>query len=377
VSLGSVPPSSNSSDEPSVLCRLHDSLNPHITIIPHTCPLLPSTALSLLAPYNLVLDCTDRPQTRYLVNDACVRLDVPLVSGAAIEWAGQWCVLGGYHQGGLPVPAAESQREDGNQKGVGRATWPALSIPTASSDQMSPPPTPTPRTRRPCYRCLFPQPLANTSGNDRSGTCEEEGVYGPIVGVVGVQMAAEAIKVVLGVDDPLPRLNLISMSPALTADPASTSTPFRSIRVRGPSGKCKACGEWPGVVVGDDLEAVGYDEFCGVRKTDDESKGEDKAEEKDGIPEGTITQASVERISVQSLKDGFYGGRIPGGYVTSLDPVSPGRPGRSEEGDGKKVLVDVREELEYGLCALPGSTSECEVVLGTDYDAIASDLTDR
>ena len=190
-------------------------------------------------------------------------------------------------------------------------------------------------------------------------------------------MAAEAIKVVLGVDDPLPRLNLISMSPALTADPASTSTPFRSIRVRGPSGKCKACGEGPGVVVGDDLEAVGYDEFCGVRKTDDESKGNDKAGEKDGIPEGTTTQASVERISVQGLKDGFYGGRIPGGYVTSLDPVLPGRPGRSEEGDGKKILVDVRAELEYGLCALPGSTSECEVVIGTDYDAIASDLTDQ
>lgn len=343
---------------------LYNSLNPHITIIPHTCPLLPSTALSFLAPYNLVLDCTDRPQTRYLVNDACVRLDVPLVSGAAIEWAGQWCVLGGYHRGGLPVPAAESRREDNDQKGVGRATWPAPSLATGFSNQASPAtlPIPTPRTRRPCYRCLFPQPLANTSGNDRSGTCEEEGVYGPIVGVVGVQMAAEAIKVVLGVDDPLPRLNLISMSPALTADPASTSTPFRSIRVRGPSDKCKACGEGPGVVVGDDLEAVGYNEFCGVRKMDDESKGKDKAGEKDGVTEGTTTQASVERISVQALKDGFYGGRIPGGYVTSLDPVLPGRPGRSEEGDGKKILVDVRAELEYGLCALPGSTSECDLL---------------
>lgn len=172
-------------------------------------------------------------------------------------------------------------------------------------------------------------------------------------------MAAEAIKVVLAVDDPLPRLNLISMSPALTADPGSTSTPFRSIRVRGPSGKCKACGEGPGVVVGDDLEAVGYEEFCGVRKTDDRHEGEDKVDE---VGKGTAIPPSVERISVQGLKDRFYGGRIPGGYVTSLDPVSPGRPGRSEEGDGKKVLVDVRAELEYGLCALPGSTSESEIL---------------
>jgi adenylyltransferase/sulfurtransferase len=149
-------------------------LNPFVNIISHTTPLLPSTAIDQLRPYNLVLDCTDRPQTRYLVNDAAVRLGIPLVSGAAIEWAGQWCILGGWHQAGTPSISDPPGRTEWDEKKTEG------------------------RTRRPCYRCLFPQPLPRA--NSQAGTCEEEGVFGPIVGVVGVQMAAEAIKVILGVD---------------------------------------------------------------------------------------------------------------------------------------------------------------------------------
>ena len=138
------------------------------------------------------------------------------------------------------------------------------------------------------------------------------------------------------------------MSPALTSEPGSTSTPSRSIRVRGPSPKCRACG--PGKDITDDLDAVDYDEFCGVDPGADDRKS--KAERKDDSAVGV----EIQRISVRDLKDGFFEGRIPGGYVTSLDKPADDVP--PEVGTGNKVLVDVREELEYGLCALPGSISE-------------------
>jgi molybdopterin/thiamine biosynthesis adenylyltransferase len=74
--------------------------------------------------YSVILDCTDNVATRYLLNDACVLLNKPLVSGSALRFEGQLTV---YHYGG------------------------------------------------PCYRCLFPQPPPpNTVTN-----CSEGGVLGP------------------------------------------------------------------------------------------------------------------------------------------------------------------------------------------------------
>jgi adenylyltransferase/sulfurtransferase len=83
--------------------------------------------------------------------------------------SGQYSVYGGVHRAGLPRPRAERDGQ-GAQEGK----------------------------RRPCYRCLWPKPLP--SAGEGAGTCEEEGVFGPVVGVVGVHMAAEAIKVILGMD---------------------------------------------------------------------------------------------------------------------------------------------------------------------------------
>lgn len=163
-------------------------LNPYITVLAHTDPILPSTAIPLLSPYDIILDCTDRPQTRYLINDVAVRLDIPLISGAAIEWAGQWAVLGGYHQAGLPSGSAGSCSTPTSPILNTRGRW------TVEQKGKG--------KKRPCYRCLFPKPLPRS--NDQAGTCEEEGVFGPIVGVVGVQMAAETIKVILGVDGKSP-----------------------------------------------------------------------------------------------------------------------------------------------------------------------------
>lgn len=106
------------------------------------------------------------------MSDAAVRLGVVLVSGAAISMSGQWSVYGGYHRAGIPRPRTERSDDD-------------VAVPVEGK-------------RRPCYRCIWPNPLP--SAGEGAGTCEEEGVFGPVVGVVGVQMAAEAIKVILGLD---------------------------------------------------------------------------------------------------------------------------------------------------------------------------------
>jgi len=137
-----------------MLCELTDSLNPHVNVITHGLPIDQSHAITLLRPHDLVIDCTDRPMTRYLLSDAAVTLNLPLVSGAAISSAGQWAVYGGT-----------------NSKGK----------------------------RRACYRCLWPK-MVEAGGNDR---CEELGVYGVVTGMIGTGMASEVIKVLLGRDGPL------------------------------------------------------------------------------------------------------------------------------------------------------------------------------
>lgn len=127
------------------------SLNSHVTVTAIEEPITPSNAVSLLSNHNLIIDCTDRPLTRYLLSDAAVALDLPLISGAAISSAGQWAVYGG-----------------ATSKGK----------------------------RRACYRCLWPK-MVNAGGNDR---CEELGVYGVVTGMVGTGMASEVIKVLIDND---------------------------------------------------------------------------------------------------------------------------------------------------------------------------------
>ena len=64
-------------------------LNPHVQCTTHSVLLTAANAKAILAPYDVVLDCTDNVTTRYLLSDACVLLNKPLVSGAALRWDGQ------------------------------------------------------------------------------------------------------------------------------------------------------------------------------------------------------------------------------------------------------------------------------------------------
>lgn len=109
---------------------------------------LDSVSLSKqVSEVDLVLDCCDNFETRQAVNQACVKHRVPLVSGAAVRFEGQVCVF--------------DTRD-------------------ASS---------------PCYHCLFPHAQDVTPTD-----CATMGVFAPLVGIIGSLQAAEAIKVLVGIE---------------------------------------------------------------------------------------------------------------------------------------------------------------------------------
>lgn len=107
----------------------------------------------LLEGVDVVLDGADNFPVRYLLNDACVKLGKPLVYGAVQRFEGQVSVFdAGRHRG-----------------------------------------------RKPCYRCLFPEPPPPQFAPN----CAEAGVLGVLPGVIGLLQATEVIKLLLGVGDPL------------------------------------------------------------------------------------------------------------------------------------------------------------------------------
>ena len=159
--------------------------------------LTPENALEIVEQYDIVLDCTDNPATRYLISDTCVLLGKPLVSAAAQRTEGQLMVLN-HPPGGVDGPIA---------------------------------------TAGPCYRCVFPTPPPPETVQ----TCSEIGILGPVVGTVGVLMATETIKLIVASEEEKrtfkPSLLLYN---AFNKDPRSV---FRSVGLRRPRKDCLACGD--------------------------------------------------------------------------------------------------------------------------------------
>ncbi|MBW0540364.1 hypothetical protein O181_080079 [Austropuccinia psidii MF-1] len=139
--------------------------------------------LPSLAHFTLVLDCTDNPETRYLISDACAAHGIPLVSGAALRTEGHLSV------------------------------W---NLPSTQQNH--------PSIRGPCYRCIFPE-----TNQLRIERCADEGVLGPAVGVVGVLMAWEAICLLIGNHDLKPKLLLVPS--------------FRNVKLRNAKPDCKGCSD--------------------------------------------------------------------------------------------------------------------------------------
>jgi sulfur-carrier protein adenylyltransferase/sulfurtransferase len=125
------------------------ALNPEICIEPHPVRLVSANVLEILSSYDIILDGSDNFSTRYLLNDACLLLNKPLIQGAINRFEGQvsvFCL----------------------EKG-------------------------------PCYRCLFPNP----PGFGTIPNCSEAGVLGVLPGVIGSIQATEAIKLILNIGETL------------------------------------------------------------------------------------------------------------------------------------------------------------------------------
>jgi adenylyltransferase/sulfurtransferase len=215
------------------------ALNPHIQIETYDAALTRDNALVIMKDYDVVVDGTDNFQTRYLTNDACYFLKKPNVYGSIFRFEGQASVF-----------------------------WP---------------------DRGPCYRCLYPEPPPP----GLVPSCAEGGVLGILPGVIGGIQATEALKILMGIGEPL-------MGRLLLYDALAMS--FRQLRLRR-SPDCPLCGESPTLT-----ELQDYVAFCGV----------------DEIPEG------VEEITATELK-------------------------RRLDAGEDLAMVDVREPHEWEICRIEGA----------------------
>ena len=184
------------------------NLNSEVRYVGHEMRLSSENALDVIGAYDLVLDCTDNPATRYLISDACVVLGKVLVSGAAQRGEGQLAVLN------YPIVSDVAVEEEQDRR-----------IDTSS------------RRRGPCYRCVFPRPPSP----EMVRGCSEIGILGPVVGTIGTLMACEAIKLIVSgqviKSSAKPWMLLYN---AFSTDPRNM---FRSIGLRGRREDCVACGE--------------------------------------------------------------------------------------------------------------------------------------
>ncbi|KAK6376469.1 hypothetical protein LTS17_007064 [Exophiala oligosperma] len=135
-------------------CR---AVNSEIEYVTYETRAAAETILDVVSGYDVVLDCTDNPATRYLISDACVVSGKVLVSGAAQRGEGSLVVLNR-----PPGRTAAGEREEDEQEEKG-----------------------------PCYRCVFPRPPPP----EMVRGCSEIGILGPVVGVIGTLMAGEAVKI--------------------------------------------------------------------------------------------------------------------------------------------------------------------------------------
>lgn len=243
-------------------------------LVPHVAHLTPKTAIATFKGYDVVLDCTDTPASRYLISDTCVLLGKPLISASALRIDGQLMVLNN-----PPLP-------QGNAAGG------------------------------PCYRCVFPKPPPAES----VVTCGDGGIMGPVVGVMGVLQALEAIKVLA--QPPPSRTSTPVDSPSLLIFSAYSQPMFRSIRLRSRKPKCAACSSQASISA-EALQSgsLDYVQFCG-------SVG----------PVNAL--APQERISPENFAKLRSGVNPFTGKVSSKD---------------SHILVDVREQVQFELGVIDGS----------------------
>jgi molybdopterin/thiamine biosynthesis adenylyltransferase/rhodanese-related sulfurtransferase len=175
------------------------ALNPDVTVVPHRLVLRSDNAMDVIRGYDVVINGSDNFPTRYLVNDACAMLGIPLVDGSIYRFEGQVAVF-------------------------------------------------DPARGGPCYRCVYPDPPPP----GEVPSCAEGGVLGVLPGIVGSLQASEALKLILGIGEPLAgRLLLFD----------ALEGRFRQVKVhKNPA--CPVCGENPTIT-----QLIDYEEFCGLPRS--------------------------------------------------------------------------------------------------------------
>ena len=201
-------------------------LNPGIQIDTYNEPYTSENALRIAAEYDIILDGTDNFPTRYLTNDVAVFLGKPNVYASIYRFDGQVSVF--YAKEG------------------------------------------------PCYRCLFPEPPPP----GLVPSCAEGGVLGVLPGTIGTLQATEALKVLLGIGDPL-------IGKLLLYNALDMSFDFVKLK-KNPN--CRVCG--PNA---DIKELIDYEEFCGVPSHDHE-------EGSAGAGKDITVQELSERMKTNHLK---------------------------------------------------------------------------
>ena len=168
-------------------------LNPDVNVVTYDVRLGADNVLQIFEGYDVIVDGTDNFPTRYLVNDAALLKRIPVVHGSIFRFEGQATVFDPYNG--------------------------------------------------PCYRCLIPEPPPA----ELAPSCSEAGVLGVLPGIIGSIQAIEAIKMLLGLGDPL-------VGRLLSYDALEES--FRTFNVRRDPA-CPACGPDAGEIV-----IAEYDDLC-------------------------------------------------------------------------------------------------------------------
>src|SRR2546426_5000788 len=223
------------------------AINPFLELRAFETRLTSANALDLFREFDIIADGTDNFPTRYLVNDACVLTGKPNAYGSIFRFEGQASVFA-------------------TKEG-------------------------------PCYRCLYPEPPPP----GLVPSCAEGGVLGVLPGIIGVIQATEAIKLILGVGEPLIGRFLIYDALKMR---------FRELKLRKDP-ECPVCGTHPTVT-----KLIDYEQFCGIR------------------PEPAAAQPT-------------------GAGVSDWETTPVELKKRLDAGDDV-VVLDVREPNEYQINRIPG-----------------------
>ena len=175
------------------------ALNPDVEVIKYKARLDSSNILEIIEGWDVIVDGVDNFPTRYLLNDASVRLGIPVVSAAILGFEGQLSVFKPY---------------DG-----------------------------------PCYRCLFPVPPPA----ELAPSCGANGVLGVLPGTMGMLQATEVVKLILGVGEPA--IGRLLMYDALAAT-------LTEVKVRRDP-QCPICSRHPEEIADEEMGVFpDYEAFC-------------------------------------------------------------------------------------------------------------------